>query len=136
MFARRQLIAAVSSLFLLTFVNAECARNYTVHLGDTCDLISAANNASTYQLAIVNSDKIDAACDNLALGEPLCLGNVGEDCTDVHVVVSGDGCFAIAQEAGTDLETLFANNPNVASDCSNIYPGEVLCVADEVFDYQ
>ena len=27
---------------------ADCARNYTVHLGDTCDAISAALNVSTY----------------------------------------------------------------------------------------
>jgi hypothetical protein len=64
--------------------------------------------------------------------KPLCLGLQGEDCATTHTVVAGDGCWQIANDAGTDLNTLFANNPNVAEDCSNIYPGEVLCVAPEV----
>ena len=48
---------------------AYCDRNYTVVAGDFCDGISAKENVSTYQLATVNADKIDVACDNLALGE-------------------------------------------------------------------
>lgn len=31
----------------IAVAHATCARNYTVHLGDTCDLISAAQNVST-----------------------------------------------------------------------------------------
>ncbi|CDO76046.1 hypothetical protein BN946_scf184959.g4 [Trametes cinnabarina] len=79
----------------------------------------------SYQLATVNADKIDAACDNLAVGELLCLGIVGQDCDIVDVVQSGDSCAAIADDAGTTLDILLANNPNVNSDCTNIYPGEV-----------
>ncbi|KIY64069.1 carbohydrate-binding module family 50 protein [Cylindrobasidium torrendii FP15055 ss-10] len=101
----------------------ECARNYTVHLGDVCDTISASQNSSTYQLAHVNPN-IDEGCTNLALGEPLCLGEVGHDCQDTYVISSGDGCWAISQTFGIGLDILLANNPNVASDCSNIYPNE------------
>ena len=50
-----------------------CARNYTVVSGDTCDGISAKTSVSTYQLATVNADKIDAACDNLFVGEVMTL---------------------------------------------------------------
>ncbi|KAI9060399.1 carbohydrate-binding module family 50 protein [Trametes sanguinea] len=135
MFSRSSLIAAAVAAVMLQGAYAQepnCARNYTVVLGDTCDGISAKTNTSTYQLATVNADKIDAACDNLAVGEPLCLGITGQDCTVVDVVQSGDSCAAIADDAGTTLDILLANNPNVNSDCTNIYPGEVLCTADEV----
>ncbi|EIW56208.1 uncharacterized protein TRAVEDRAFT_129629, partial [Trametes versicolor FP-101664 SS1] len=102
-----------------------CARNYTVELGDTCDGIAAKTNTPTFQLETVNADKIDAACDNLALGEPLCLGIIGEDCDITHVVQPGDSCGVIAQNAKTTLDILLANNPNVNADCTNIGVGEV-----------
>ncbi|KAK0231565.1 hypothetical protein IW262DRAFT_1292431 [Armillaria fumosa] len=104
---------------------ANCARNYTVHLGDTCDAISAAQNSSTYQLASVNTN-INVGCTNLALGEVLCLGITGQDCTDTYVVASGDNCVAIAAAEGTTDDILLANNPNVDATCANIYPGEVI----------
>ena len=50
----------------------------------------------------------------------------------MHVVAEGDNCEAIAQAAGTTTDILLANNPNVDSQCTNIYPGEVLCTADVV----
>ncbi|KZP31873.1 carbohydrate-binding module family 50 protein [Athelia psychrophila] len=109
---------------------ANCARNTTVHLGETCDIISATFNVSTYQLAYVNNGTIDAACDNLAEGEPLCLGFADQDCIQTHVVISGDSCFAIALNANISGTVLSNNNPNVNAACSNIYPGEVLCIAD------
>ena len=55
----------------------------------------------------------------------LCLGIVGQDCTDVHVVQAGDDCIDIAKAAGISLDTLLANNPNVNSACTNIHIGEV-----------
>ncbi|KAI0354143.1 hypothetical protein OH77DRAFT_1482530 [Trametes cingulata] len=109
-----------------------CARNYTVVAGDTCNLIAAKTNTSTYQLESVNADKVNADCSNLAIGEPLCLGIVGQDCDVVHVVEAGDSCDAIAEAAGTTVDILLANNPNVNSDCTNIGVGEVLCTANEI----
>ena len=95
----------------------------------------------------MNNATIDAGCDNLFIGEvlvfdheyptvpdahmylspqPLCLGITGQDCQVTHVVVSGDNCQAIAQAAGTTYDLILANNPNVNSECTNIYPGEVI----------
>lgn len=82
------------------------------------------------------TSRLDRSCPSLPVleqrladfvhfSQPLCLGITGQDCTSIHVVASGDGCWQIATDAGTDLTTLLANNPNVADDCSNIYPGEV-----------
>ena len=53
-------------------VNAQvpnCARNYTVVAGDTCDGISAKENVSSFQLASVNNATINADCTNLCPGE-------------------------------------------------------------------
>ena len=57
--------------------------------------------------------------------QPLCLGIAGQDCNTTWVVQSGDNCQQIANTTGIADSTLLANNPNVNSLCSNIYPGEV-----------
>ncbi|KAI9060407.1 carbohydrate-binding module family 50 protein [Trametes sanguinea] len=138
MFARAALVIAttlaVASASVLVRAPA-CARSYTVVAGDNCDIISAKTSTSTYQLAAANPDKINEQCTDLTVGEVLCLGFVGQDCNDVHVVQSDDVCVDIANEAGTTLSILLANNPNVDSTCSNIYPGEVLCTADKIIPY-
>ncbi|KAF9002288.1 hypothetical protein BDQ17DRAFT_1280576 [Cyathus striatus] len=109
---------------------ATCTRNYTVVAHDFCDLISAKEGVSSFQLASVNAGIINADCSNLFVGEVLCLGLEGQDCTQVSVVQpTGDSCFSIATDAGISVDTLIANNPNVNADCTNIHPGEVLCVA-------
>ena len=126
----------------------------------------------SFQLANANKDAIDSFCDNIFPGEVqfnhlralflvfpanggpaqnLCLGLEGEDCTAVVAIQSGDSCSAIASAANIPVSTLLANNPNVNTDCSNIYPGEVrfnrtvrvqililpqvLCTASEIINY-
>ncbi|KAI5119466.1 hypothetical protein M0805_007200 [Coniferiporia weirii] len=127
--------ALFSGLSVVVAQEPNCARNYTVNLGDTCDAISAAHNVSTFQLAHVNADTINADCSNLFEGEALCLGIIGQDCNVTTVVASGDGCSSIESAAGIPATTLFANNPNVFENCTNIYPGEVLCTSSQIFDY-
>ncbi|KAF8876135.1 hypothetical protein BD779DRAFT_1650928 [Infundibulicybe gibba] len=106
----------------------ECTKGYTVKSGDFCDGISATQGVSTYQLAHANP-QINKGCTNLFVGEKLCLARKGEDCQPTHIVQVGDTCASIARAAGTSFDTLRANNPNIDAKCSNIYPGEVLCVA-------
>ncbi|KAG5731543.1 hypothetical protein E4T56_gene5484, partial [Termitomyces sp. T112] len=114
--------------------NSVCNRNYTVVLGDTCDSISAAQNVSTFQLALDNPT-VAAECKDLQAGQVLCLGLEGQDCSIVQVVAEGDSCNNITMSANITLATLRANNPNVNANCTNIYPGEVLCTASELIDY-
>ena len=45
--------------------------------------------------------------------------------TITTVVQPDDYCWLIATNAGIDVNTLLANNPNLSSDCSNLYVGEV-----------
>ncbi|KIM85998.1 hypothetical protein PILCRDRAFT_5080 [Piloderma croceum F 1598] len=106
-----------------------CQRTVHVEQGDTCDKIGADWSVSTYQIEHVNSDIIDANCDNLKIGEVLCLGIKGQDCKATYVVKAGDTCDNIVESEGISLATLLANNPNTGSDCF-IHTGEVLCVAD------
>ncbi|TEB23510.1 hypothetical protein FA13DRAFT_1757029 [Coprinellus micaceus] len=106
-----------------------CARTYTVQSGDWCDKISAEQNSSTYQLAQANVGVINADCSNLWVGQVICLGLTGQDCTETVVVEEGGDCTAIATAAGITYEKIRANNPNIDTACTNIYPGEVLCVA-------
>ncbi|KAH8109919.1 hypothetical protein DFH11DRAFT_1690999 [Phellopilus nigrolimitatus] len=119
-------IAAIVALPLLakTVFAADCARSYTVVQGDVCDGISAAKNASTYQLAAINP-ALDSTCSNLQPGQSLCLGTAGEDCSTTYVVKSEDTCDNILSAHGINSTLLWANNPNIDSGCSNIYIGEV-----------
>ncbi|KAF8876162.1 hypothetical protein BD779DRAFT_1561260 [Infundibulicybe gibba] len=135
MFAFVQLFSAVFSGIYIAGAQAQvanCARNYTVAPGDVCDKISATQHASTYQLASANS-QIDPLCDNIFVGQVLCLGLVGHDCQDTHIIQSGEGCDTITAGAGITSDILRTNNPNVNANCTNIYPGEVLCVAAQSF---
>ncbi|KAG1727484.1 uncharacterized protein EDB91DRAFT_1164030 [Suillus paluster] len=123
-----QTIAAILALpFVAQLVSADmsCTRTYTAQAGDICDSISAANSVSTYQLAVVNTGIIDEACDNLVVGQSYCLGWQGQDCTTTYVVKAGDDCYGISYAAGTNTTILYANNPQINEDCTNIYVGEV-----------
>lgn len=138
MFAHLQLAAlavAAAGSMVNARLPADCARNYTVKAGDTCNGISATQNVSTFQLAHVNP-QINSGCTNLDIDEVLCLGIVGQDCTTVHVVNSSDtSCGVIAHRANTTQEILHHNNPNMNEWCTNIYVGEVLCTANTTIPY-
>ncbi|KAI0666505.1 hypothetical protein C8Q78DRAFT_455167 [Trametes maxima] len=113
-----------------------CARSYVVQPGDTCDTIGAKNHVPSFQLETANSGKIDASCDNLKVGELLCLGIIGQDCEVTQVVKTGDNCESIATVAATTVAIMLANNPNVDSNCDNLHVGEVLCTADDIIVVQ
>jgi len=129
------LVLAVASVLqpVEAALPSNCDRNATVAAGDTCDLISARYNVSTYQLAAVNSGVIDPACDNISVGEVICLGLTGQDCQTTYVAQSGNTCVGIAGSYGISESTLLANNPNLNQACTNLYPGEVLCVSSTIY---
>ncbi|KAF8237457.1 hypothetical protein L208DRAFT_1247667 [Tricholoma matsutake] len=117
--------------FVQSALAATCTRSYTVKPGDICDGISAANHVSTYQLAAINPS-INPTCSNLMPGSTLCLGYSGEDCTATHVVASDDTCDFITSMHKLNSTILYMNNPQINQACTNIYIGEVLCVASQV----
>ena len=103
-----------------------------------------------YQLAVINTGIINDKCTNLVPNETICLGYQGEDCTTVYsallhcpllgllahlflvAVKKSDVCDAISAAYNVNNTLLHENNPQINPDCSNIYPGEVLCVASTV----
>jgi len=129
MFSRTLIPALAALLATQSAFAATCSRSYTVKAGDICDTISANNQVSTYQLAAINPS-IDAGCDNLLPGETLCLGTDGADCSDTYLVTADDICETVAAKNNINTTILMVNNPNINDGCTNIYPGEVLCVAD------
>ncbi|KAG7440520.1 uncharacterized protein BT62DRAFT_937919 [Guyanagaster necrorhizus] len=133
MFSSKALSFAIVALpFVARSVVAQCTRNYTIQDGDICDSISAANNVSTYQLATINAGYINSACSNLEIGANICLGYSGEDCTETYVVEADDTCEGITTKFTVDEATFYNNNPNINDQCTNIYIGEVLCVASTI----
>ncbi|KAK1920955.1 hypothetical protein DB88DRAFT_116050 [Papiliotrema laurentii] len=128
------LLAALPLLSSVMAVDG-CTRSATVVQGDTCDAISHRYGVSTFQLALVNEDVITENCDNLQPNQTICLGIEQHDCTKVYTVVENDTCAWIQEVYGIDNATLWSNNPQIDSSCSNIYIGEVLCVDTNQFQY-
>ncbi|KAF8836213.1 hypothetical protein BDN67DRAFT_1005511 [Paxillus ammoniavirescens] len=136
-------LAAASVLQTEAALPANCTRNATVAAGDTCDIISAKYNVSTsrnsrtvtysYQLAAVNAGIIDPACQNLAIGEILCLGLTGQDCQTTYVARFGQTCVDIAGSYNISKNTLLTNNPNLGQSCTKLYADEVLCVSNTIY---
>ncbi|KAL0571626.1 hypothetical protein V5O48_010333 [Marasmius crinis-equi] len=121
MFPRVTLIA----LTLAAYASAACTKTYTVKSGDGCDSIAVANQVSSYQIQHLNGDNV---CSFLSVGQTLCLADSTYDCQPVHTVTSGETCGGIASSAGISLDKFYANNPQLGSSCSGIYPGLSLCV--------
>jgi hypothetical protein len=119
-----------------------------VFISDDIAVTSLTHFECSFQLASTdfNINHVGGDCQGLYSGEVLafsrpshprtelllqllCLGLTGLDCTQTHVVQSGDYCASIADAAGINMTTLLYNNPNVAADCSNIYLDEVCLIS-------
>jgi len=125
-------VVVAASTFALLANAGPCVRQYTVKEGDICDSISATKSVSTYQLAVINHGVIDSSCSNLMPGSTICIGYENEDCSTTYVVKKDDTCDLITSATSIDSTLLWANNPQIDSGCSNLYIGEVLCVAKSV----
>ncbi|KIP07338.1 hypothetical protein PHLGIDRAFT_13290 [Phlebiopsis gigantea 11061_1 CR5-6] len=128
------LVLATVFIGALAQFPSDCDRTYSVQAGDTCNSISENHDVSSFQLAFVNT-VINADCSNLFIGQLLCLGRNGQDCTIVHTVGDGESCVEIANNAGTPLNVLLENNQNVNATCSNLIVGEVLCTEMTLIPY-
>lgn len=53
-----------------------------------------------------------------------------DGCTEFHLVVSGDTCWAIAtNDAQVDLDTFYGWNPAVGDDCSGLWANYYVCIS-------
>ncbi|KAF9073622.1 hypothetical protein BDP27DRAFT_1318601 [Rhodocollybia butyracea] len=116
---------------LLAARQTPCSSTYTVVSGDTCDSIAVENNVTAAALEAANPD-IDAQCDNLFIGESLCIpagaASVNSTCQPEFIVQSGDDCFDIANQFNITVAALEAANSQIDPLCDNLLPGEGLCI--------
>ncbi|KAJ2964735.1 hypothetical protein NQZ79_g253 [Umbelopsis isabellina] len=107
---------------------ASCNAQHTVVSGDTC--ISIASSKHTYfaQILALNPT-INSACSNLVVGQSVCWRDSTEPtCITKSVVPFGASCSSMAASYGTTSAQILGLNPNLNSDCSNLYAGDIICV--------
>ncbi|KAI0329335.1 hypothetical protein GY45DRAFT_1325107 [Cubamyces sp. BRFM 1775] len=117
------LAAVILAIVIPSDVNAQqpkCNRFHRVGEGEICDDIAEKTSTPTLQILNANIGVIDPACENLEIGMEICLGFVGQDCSVVHVVQNNDTCDKIADDAGTSVGIIIANNAGINSDCSYV----------------
>ncbi|RNA25061.1 peptidoglycan-binding [Brachionus plicatilis] len=91
--------------------------NYQIRSGDNCASLASATSNNFYQLnPTIN-------CENIFVGQWVCLPYTGNCGTRSYQVVSGDTCERIALKLGTTTDYLTrCNNIN----CSTLYINQVL----------
>ncbi|KAK7042981.1 hypothetical protein VNI00_008718 [Paramarasmius palmivorus] len=104
-----------------------CTKLSTIQPGDSCDAIAQRNSISIYNLQLINPPN---TCSGLIAGQSICVDSPLVNCSAVYTVDGTEGgCWNIAEANNIPLSTLLELNPNVNSECTNIYPGEVLCIS-------
>ncbi|CCM05677.1 uncharacterized protein FIBRA_07908 [Fibroporia radiculosa] len=90
----------------LGWVGSDCSNTYVVDLGDDCDTIASTFNINT-TLLYENNPNIDSSCDNIYVGEVLCVAN------DVDVPVAGSASSAPVSTvpASTPVSSTPASTP-------------------------
>ncbi|KAJ7489568.1 hypothetical protein FB451DRAFT_693571 [Mycena latifolia] len=81
----------------LGYAGEDCSTTYVVVADDTCDLITSSHGISTDVLH-ANNPQINAACDNIYIGEVLCVSST------VQVPPSGTSTAALASSTEEDDE--------------------------------
>ncbi|KAJ4470891.1 hypothetical protein J3R30DRAFT_3408145 [Lentinula aciculospora] len=136
MFARLSVFAIVTALGVIgskglalpsanVFSRATCQPTYSVVSGDTCSEIASKFNVTVSALENANPT-IDSNCDNLFIGEQLCIPSTPPPtCTSDYAVKAGDVCDSIASQFGVTLAQLEAANPEIDPLCDNLQIGEI-----------
>ncbi|KAJ3787255.1 hypothetical protein GGU11DRAFT_501508 [Lentinula aff. detonsa] len=131
MFARISLFALVTALGAIMGANVlaqtSCQATYTVVSGDNCVAIAAKFNVSDAALLAANP-AVDSNCDNLFVGQQLCIPTAPASCQAQYTVKSGDVCISIANMFNITAAQLEAANSDIDPLCDNLQPGEVLCI--------
>jgi len=121
-------LLAVVVLIIANFADFStglCATTYTVVSGDTCSGICAKEGISLATLYANNPSIDNPACDNLEIGEVLCIN----ECTKTYTVKSGDTCNSISSGNGITLNQFYSWNAQIeCSSCEDIEVGQVVCV--------
>jgi GH18 family chitinase len=113
-----------------------CGRTQAAVSEEGCWQIGASNGISVIKLEELNQPMPDTStnldCDTHVVqpGEIFCVCSKNVQCTDKHIVVSGDTCVNVATQYGLTLAQLQAFNPD--TDCSALQIDYQLCVAGNI----
>ncbi|KIJ25840.1 carbohydrate-binding module family 50 protein [Sphaerobolus stellatus SS14] len=103
-----------------------CTDTSSVLPGDSCDIIAARFAIPSFAVPLINPN---ISCSALVANDFICVASPQINCSKVNTVKSGDSCTGIATSSNITVNQLVSLNPNVNVNCTNIFPGEVLCVA-------
>ncbi|KAK0531147.1 hypothetical protein OC842_003710, partial [Tilletia horrida] len=111
-------------------ITANCTKFYTVTSNDSCGTICSAFKITIDMFRAYNPE-INSGCTNLLGGEAYCVASTNNaSCTQTYTVVTNDNCGTIDNAAGLTFAQLQGLNPSINSGCTNIYQGEILCIAN------
>ncbi|KAJ3768564.1 hypothetical protein FB446DRAFT_694837 [Lentinula raphanica] len=131
MSARLSLFALVAAFGAImgahVLAQTSCQATYTVVQNDNCVAIAAEFNV-TYAALVAANPAVDANCDNLFIGQQLCIPAPPAECQAEYTVKSGDVCISIANMFNITAAQLEAANTDIDPLCDNLQPGEVLCI--------
>ena len=68
---------------------------------------------------------VNANCDNLLVGQQLCIPFPSPTCSADYTIKSGDVCISIANQFGITVAELEAANSEIDPLCNNLLVGEV-----------
>lgn len=137
-------------------IPSNCNAFHFVVSGDGCAAIASAAQISLTDLYKWNPG-VGSTCSTLYLGYYVCIGVAGvtptattttsttsssnavatptpyqpgmaTNCGKFHLVVSGDGCYAIATAAGIALADFYTWNPAVGSTCATLFLSYYVCI--------
>lgn len=98
--------------------------------GESCDLIAQRSEISIYDLQRINPT---ISCANLIQGSAIRIDSPQVNCSAIYIVDGTEGgCSNIATAHNITFSTLRTLNPNINEQCTNIYPGEALCIASDL----
>ncbi|KAJ8069030.1 hypothetical protein OCU04_002704 [Sclerotinia nivalis] len=138
-----------------TGIATNCDSFYLVVSGDECGTIASKNGISLTQFYAWNP-AVGSTCEYLDLGDYVCIDIIGvtiststsasttsssngvttptpiqtgmtSQCESFHLVVSGDECDTIAQNAGASFNDFYLWNPAVGSSCQYLDVGDYVC---------
>ncbi|KAE9394533.1 hypothetical protein BT96DRAFT_1022498 [Gymnopus androsaceus JB14] len=131
MLARLSFFALVTALGAImgarVLAQISCQATYSVVSGDNCATISAKFNVSDISLITANPG-VNINCDNLFVGQQLCIPFPSPTCSADYTIKSGDVCISIANQFGITAAVLEAANTQIDPLCDNLQVGEILCI--------
>ncbi|KAH7870377.1 uncharacterized protein C8R40DRAFT_1175615 [Lentinula edodes] len=104
-----------------------CQATYTVVSGNNCVEIAAKFNVTDASLLAANP-VLDAKCDDLFVGQKLCIPVALVSCRAQYIVKPSDVCISIANMFDITAAQLEAANSKIDPLCDNLQNGEILCI--------